>query len=88
MILAGAGLYDAWNLRPGATPGFGCCQLEGLSNRVSLLNQRVDLILPCELPRKVKEVRLLGEVVADRTRPPGQGLWPSDHASVAGTLQY
>jgi hypothetical protein len=41
-----------------------------------------------EMPRKVKEVRLLGEVAADKTRPPGRGLWPSDHASVAGRLQY
>jgi hypothetical protein len=88
MIFAGAGLYDAWALRPGAAPGFSCCQLEDLSNRVSLLNQRIDLILTREMPRRVKEVRLLGEVAADRTRPPGRGLWPSDHASVAGRLQY
>jgi hypothetical protein len=88
MIFAGAGLYDTWELRPGAAPGFSCCQLEDLSNRASLLNQRIDLILTRELPRTVQEVRLLGEVAADRTRPPGRGLWPSDHASVAGRLQY
>ena len=64
-----------------------CCQLEDLSNRVSLLNQRIDLVLTREMPR-VKEMRLLGEVAADRTRPPGTGLWPSDHVSVAGRLQY
>jgi hypothetical protein len=40
------------------------------------------------MPGKVKDVRLLGEVSADRTKPPGRGLWPSDHASVAATLQY
>jgi endonuclease/exonuclease/phosphatase family metal-dependent hydrolase len=83
-----AGLYDAWVLRPGNASGSSCCQLEDLSNRVSLLNQRIDLILTREMPRKVKEVRLLGEVAADRTRPPGTGLWPSDHASVGGRLQY
>jgi len=82
-----AGLYDAWLLRPGNAPGMSCCQLEDLSNRVSLLNQRIDLVLTREMPR-VKEMRLLGEVAADRTRPPGTGLWPSDHASVAGRLQY
>jgi len=88
MLFADAGFYDAWVLRPGATAGMSCCQLEDLSNKVSLLNQRIDLILTREMPLKVKEVRLLGEVGADRTRPPGGGLWPSDHASVAARLQY
>jgi hypothetical protein len=83
-----AGFYDVWNLRPGAAPGMSCCQFENLSNKVSALNQRIDLIYALEMPRKVKEVRLLGEVAADKTRPPGRGLWPSDHASVAGRLQY
>jgi hypothetical protein len=83
-----AGLFDIWNLRPGATAGMSCCQAEDLSNKVSLLNQRIDLIFTREMPRKVKEARLLGEVAADRTRPPGNGLWPSDHASVAARLQY
>jgi endonuclease/exonuclease/phosphatase family metal-dependent hydrolase len=87
-LFQAAGLYDAWVLRPGNAPGVSCCQLEDLSNRVSLLNQRIDLILSREMPRKVKDMRLLGEVAADRTRPPGTGLWPSDHASVAGRLQY
>jgi len=87
-LFQAAGLYDAWVLRPGQAPGQSCCQLEDLSNRVSLLNQRIDLILTREMPFKVKEVRVLGEVAADRTRPPGTGLWPSDHASVAGRLQY
>ena len=88
MLFAAAGFYDVWNLRPGATTGFSCCQAEDLANRVSMLNQRIDLIYTREMPRKVKEVRLLGEVAADRTRPPGRGLWPSDHASVATTIQY
>ena len=88
MQFAAAGLYDAWILRPGATPGMSCCQLEDLSNKVSVLNQRIDLVLTREMPRKVKDARLLGEVAADRTRPPGLGLWPSDHASVAVGLQY
>jgi len=83
-----AGLYDAWLLRPGATPGLSCCQLEDLSNQVSVLNNRIDLVFTREMPGKVKDARLLGEVAADRTRPPGRGLWPSDHASVAVRLQY
>jgi len=87
-IYAAAGLYDAWLLRPGNVPGFSCCQLEDLSNQRSLLTRRIDLILSWEMPRKVKEARLLGDVTADKTRPPGRGLWPSDHASVAARLQY
>ena len=88
MQLTAAGLYDAWLLRPGAAPGLSCCQLEGLSNRVSVLDNRIDLIVTREMPGKVKDARLLGEVSADRTKPPGRGLWPSDHASVAARLQY
>jgi endonuclease/exonuclease/phosphatase family metal-dependent hydrolase len=88
MLFEDAGFYDVWDLRPGATAGMSCCQLENLSNKVSVLDQRIDHIYALEMPRKVKDVRLLGEVAADRTRPPGRGLWPSDHASVAGRLQY
>jgi endonuclease/exonuclease/phosphatase family metal-dependent hydrolase len=88
MLFDAAGFYDAWNLRPGATAGMSCCQLEDLANKVSVLNQRIDLIYSREMPRRVQDVRVLGEVSADRTRPPGRGLWPSDHASVAARLLY
>lgn len=88
MLFQATGFYNAWDLRPGATAGMSCCQLEDLSNKVSALDQRIDHIYTREMPRKVKDVRLLGEVAADKTRPPGRGLWPSDHASVAGRLQY
>jgi len=88
MLFSMYGLYDIWDLRPGAAPGMSCCQMEILTNKVSVLNQRIDLILSREMPRKVKEARVLGEVAADRTRPPGNGLWPSDHASVAARIQY
>jgi hypothetical protein len=36
----------------------------------------------------VKEARLLGESVSDKTPPKGLGLWPSDHSSVAARLQF
>jgi hypothetical protein len=87
-IFGTVGLYDEWLLRPGNVTGLSCCQLEDLSNQHSLLTRRIDLVLSREMPRKVKEARLLGEVTADKTRPPGRGLWPSDHASVAAQLQY
>jgi hypothetical protein len=88
MIFAGAGLYDAWLFRPGNAPGLSCCQLEDLSNHKSLLTRRIDLILSREMPHKVKDARLLGDVMADKTWPPGRGLWPSDHAAVAAELDY
>jgi hypothetical protein len=68
--------------------GFSCCQAEDLLNRKSELYERVDLIFSLAPPRKVQDARLLGESVSDKTPPPGRGLWPSDHASVAARLQY
>ena len=88
MLFAAAGLVDTWLLRPGNVAGLSCCQLENLANRVSALTRRVDLILARERPFNVKEARLIGEVAADRLAPPGLGLWPSDHASVAAGMQY
>ena len=87
-IFYAAGLADAWLLRPGDVAGLTCCQLEDLSNRVSVLVRRIDLILTREVPPRVKDARVIGEVAADRLAPPGRGLWPSDHASVAAGLQY
>ena len=88
MLFAAYQMYDAWMLRPGNVAGLSCCQAEDLLNRVSILNRRVDLIYTQQMPMKVKDVRLIGEVAADRLAPPGLGLWPSDHSSVAAGLQY
>jgi endonuclease/exonuclease/phosphatase family metal-dependent hydrolase len=89
------GFTDVWTLRPGTATGRGaplvgmsCCQDEDLGNHRSMLYERVDLILALTPPRKAFNVRLLGESVADKTWPPGLGLWPSDHASVAARLRY
>jgi len=85
---------DEWTMRPGAASGKGaplvgysCCQWEDLSNRNSGLYERIDLIFSLDQPKEVKHVRLLGESVADKTWPPGRGLWPSDHGSVAARMQ-
>jgi hypothetical protein len=83
-----ADLVDAWLIRPGNVAGLSCCQLEDLSNRASLLTRRIDLILSREPLNAVKDARLIGAVAADRLAPPGKGLWPSDHASVAAGLRY
>jgi hypothetical protein len=88
MLFTAYQMYDAWLLRPGNVAGLSCCQAEDLLNRESILYRRVDLIYTQQMPIKVKDVRLIGEVAADRLAPPGLGLWPSDHSSVAAGLQY
>lgn len=86
---------DVWTMRPGTATGRGaplvglsCCQDEDLGNHRSALYERVDLIFSLAVPTKVLNARLLGEAVADKTWPPGLGVWPSDHASVAARLRY
>ena len=84
----GSGYTDAWDLRPGAIPGYTCCELDDLSNQQSIHDERIDMIFSIEAPNKVKKARVLGSKVSDKTSPPGHGLWPSDHGSVAAELQF
>jgi hypothetical protein len=82
-------LTDAWDLRPGAVPGYTCCQDDDLLNHHSELGERIDVIFSLEEPSKVKKARVLGSKVSDKTAPPADGgLWPSDHGSVAAELQF
>jgi endonuclease/exonuclease/phosphatase family metal-dependent hydrolase len=83
-----AGFTDIWELRPGNPPGDTCCQAEDLSNRRSILDQRIDMIFSLEVPTKVKQVRVVGDKASDKTPPPGPRLWPSDHAGLTGELQF
>lgn len=85
---AAAGFTDVWLLRPGAVSGASCCQDGDLGNHQSALDERIDLILARQSPRKVFKARVLGATVADKTWPPGLGIWPSDHASVAARLEF
>jgi hypothetical protein len=87
-LFVGAGYTDAWDLRSGDEPGYSCCQLGDLSNHESILDERIDVIFSIEVPNKVKKARVLGAKVSDKTPPPGDGLWPSDHGSVAAELQF
>jgi hypothetical protein len=87
--LIAAGYTDAWDLRPGAVPGYSCCQDSDLWNHQSEHDERIDVIFSIEVPWKVKNARVLGSRVSDKTAPPAQGgLWPSDHGSVAAELQF
>ena len=47
-----------------------------------------DVIFSFDVPNRVKKARVLGTRVSDKTPPPGQGLWPSDHGSVAADLRF
>jgi len=84
----GAGFTDAWTLRPGKLPGLTCCQLEDLSNHKSVLYERIDMIFSLDPSEKVKQARVVGATVSDKTPPPGRGLWPSDHGAVTAELQF
>ncbi|MGW8270425.1 MAG: endonuclease/exonuclease/phosphatase family protein [Burkholderiales bacterium] len=88
MLFAGSGYTDSWTLRPGAVPGQTCCQAEDLSNHKSALYERVDLIWSLEAPAKVKQARVVGANVSDKTPPAGKGIWPSDHGGVAVDLKF
>jgi hypothetical protein len=94
-LAGGGGFTDAWTMRPGTATGQGapliglsCCQLEDLSNRQSMLYERIDMIFPLLKPKMVMDARLIGTTPASKTSPPGQGLWAADHAAVAATLRY
>jgi exonuclease III len=86
--LVESGYTDAWTLRPGDLPGYTCCQEDDLSNRGSEHGERIDTIFSLDSPSQVKKARVLGSRVADKTPPPGIGLWPSDHGVVAAELSY
>jgi hypothetical protein len=86
--LTAALMRDVWLDRPGNVAGLSCCQAADLSNHRSQLYERIDLIWSSVLPDKVKQARVEGDTVNTKTRPPGLGLWASDHGSVAATLQF
>ncbi len=88
MQFIAADFSDAWTPRPEKVPGFTCCQKANLSNHNSVLNERIDMLFSLDPPAKVKQARVVGATVSDKTPPPGRGLWPSDHGAVTGELQF
>ena len=87
-IIAGTNFADIWDTNPLRffnPGGFTCCHLADLSNTMSLLNERVDIIF-------VREASFLplafvtGQVpIFPLTVPPN---WVSDHAGVFGKLTF
>lgn len=80
------GYVDIWTSQPEPGDGFTCCQLSDLSNSVSLLNERIDMIFARDLPLAVKDVEIVGDRRKDKTSDPA--LWPSDHASLMAEILF
>jgi endonuclease/exonuclease/phosphatase family metal-dependent hydrolase len=74
-----AGYHDVWSRLFPKSAGLTCCQDEADNNPVSQLYQRIDLVLTHGRVRPWGAV-LVGN--SPRSRLP-DGLWPSDHASLA-----
>lgn len=83
-----SGYIDAWTLRPGHADGFTCCQPPHLSNRKSVLNERIDMIFSLEAPAKVRRARVLSNKISSKKRRHSRRIWSSDHGSVAIKLRY
>jgi hypothetical protein len=77
-----SGYADAWSARHPSDPGFTCCQATDLMNPISILTERVDLVLT-RGPLHVGKATVVGDATSDQL---SSGLWPSDHAGVVVTL--
>jgi endonuclease/exonuclease/phosphatase family metal-dependent hydrolase len=89
-VLASSPLVDTWAaLRPG-NPGYSCCQAPDLSNRRSLLNQRIDFIWTRGFTRPSGKldgkIELVSAHPSARVRGAFGLIWPSDHAGVVAEL--
>ncbi|HKL63507.1 MAG TPA: endonuclease/exonuclease/phosphatase family protein, partial [Woeseiaceae bacterium] len=91
-LMGQATYVDVWLERRGRwSPGYTCCQDTLLDNRVSQLDERIDLIWVRQAPDHyggpvVRGVRadVIGEEPGDRTAI--DQLWPSDHAGVSAGM--
>lgn len=96
ILVENSGRIDAWQKKnpmascPEPRPagdhdrsGCTCCQDPSLSNPMSKLDHRIDLVI---VPPNtdIAEVRLVGADLADQT---SSHLWPSDHAGVVAILK-
>ncbi|MDH4078418.1 MAG: hypothetical protein OEU68_01225 [Nitrospira sp.] len=83
------GFTDTWTLRPPIGSGRSCCQPEDLANPWPEFYERIDMIFSLTRPSHVLNMKLLGNKLGDKTRPPSNGrLWPSDHAALAAKLKF
>ena len=90
-----AGFADMWDLAPRSRrePGYTCCQADDLRNTTSELDERIDFVLvrSSEGPIPGADNRrghFRMDVVGDRPSDmTAGGLWPSDHAGLAGSIR-
>ncbi|MGB5367442.1 MAG: hypothetical protein WBN14_14375 [Polyangiales bacterium] len=88
-LLVAAGYTDAWTELPYPRPGFTCCQESDLSNKYSILDERIDVIFSADAPDSVRRGRVLGATLWSKTWSTWpKPLWPSDHGSVAAELEF
>lgn len=76
---------DAWAVNPG-DPGYTSGQNQTLTNPVSLLAKRIDLVLVHGAVRTV-EAHVVGDAPFRSQTLPPRPIWPSDHAGVVATLR-
>jgi endonuclease/exonuclease/phosphatase family metal-dependent hydrolase len=76
---------DAWAVNP-TDPGDTSGQNQTLTNPVTLLDQRIDLILLHGAVRTV-EAHVVGDQPFRAQTQPPRPIWPSDHAGVVATLR-
>jgi endonuclease/exonuclease/phosphatase family metal-dependent hydrolase len=82
--IVGAGFTDEWAAAHPSDPGYTAFQdRPGISNPVSTLHNRIDYVLARGRFMPLG-VHLVG---ADPSARTAAGLWPSDHAGVAATLE-
>ena len=82
--ISAAGFGDVWAALHPSDAGFTCCQaLPTIVNPVSVLQERVDLMLVrgAVSPHRIEQV---GATPDTRT---ASGLWPSDHAGLVARLK-
>jgi endonuclease/exonuclease/phosphatase family metal-dependent hydrolase len=86
-IFRDAGFLDAWAEAMPGVPAHTAGQTDDLDNVPSTLDHQIDYVL-FNRPERLRAVDgsgvILGEELDDRTP---SGLWPSDHAGLAVTLQ-
>ena len=82
--LTGAGFFDLWAQLHPSEAGFTCCEvLPAINNATPTLSERVDMMLFRGLLAP-ESISIVGASAASRT---ASGLWPSDHAGLAGRFQ-
>jgi endonuclease/exonuclease/phosphatase family metal-dependent hydrolase len=91
-----AGFTDLWLNQANMDAGATCCQAPDLSNEVSQLNQRLDLVLVRIRNQgwrvRASSVEIFGNTTGERFATAGAmgaySLWPSDHAGVLARIWF